>query len=161
MELSQLLVRTLWIFQLFASFPVFLFLGVSTYINIFRTYEDAYDFTMHFCTCLLAGSIVFIILVQRRIHQDRLSTVLALRFEAAKAACATILWLWYFLDAAIGPRRYYNCIYDREKRVRAAGVFVILLPYVPLPLLSHGVAYVSFLGSCSILRCFGHTRPRG
>ena len=128
MDLGPVLLRTTWFFQFLAAFPIFLWLGISTFVNIYQTYEGLYAFIKHICTCLLAGAIVFVILVQWRIRLAQTSKSLAWRFEGIKAACATSLWLWYFLDAALAPEPLYNCFYDRKKRVDAAAAFVILLP---------------------------------
>ena len=119
--------RTAWIFQAIAATPIFVFLGISTFVNLFNTFDTVYVFTTHLCNALFAAGILFTIIVQRRVTEEQSSKTLILRFEVAKSACATALWAWLFLDAIFGPRDAYGWYYDRPRRVMIAAMCSLML----------------------------------
>jgi hypothetical protein len=74
---------------------------------------------------LLAAGIIFLVVIQRRVHFDALGKFC---FEAMKALFATAMWLWLLLDALFahtedGP--YYE--EQRRRRIIRAGIASILL----------------------------------
>lgn len=124
--LSLAFLTTIWVFQLVAAGPIFIWLGLAAIFNLFYTFDRAYDFITHLCTSLFAASIFFIVLVQRKVD-DRVGRRLTLRFEIAKSGFATALWVWLMMDAVFGPEDHYGNWEPRQSRVVAAGFSVILL----------------------------------
>ena len=97
--LAQTFVRTIWIFQALAATPIVVFLSVGTYTHFLSTFDTAYDLITSLSISLMASAIIFIVLVQRKISEDRTTMHLTLRFEVAKAVLATVMWMWFMLDA--------------------------------------------------------------
>lgn len=124
--LSRAFLTTMWVFQLIAAGPVFVWLGLAAIFNLFYTFDRAYDFITHLCSSLFAASIFFIVLVQRKVG-DSIDRTLTLRFEVLKSGFATALWVWLMLDAVLGPKDHYGYSKTRQTRIIAAGVSVILL----------------------------------
>lgn len=125
-QLSTLVLRTTWIFQAIAAGPTFVVLGLLAIFNLFNTYSRIYDFVTHLMTTLLAAGIIFIVLLQRKIPPEKTDARQTLRFEIAKSALATALWLWLMLDAVFGPKdHYWNDL--RPRRIASAGIASLLL----------------------------------
>lgn len=130
-NLGRAFLTTSWLFQLIAAGPIFVWLGLAAIFNLFYTFDRAYDFITHLCTSLLAASIFFIVLIQRKLS-DGADGPLTLRFEISKSVCATALWVWLILDAIFGPEDHYGYREGRRTRVTAAAVSIILLLCVSL-----------------------------
>ena len=124
--LGRAFLTTIWVFQLVAAGPIFIWLGLAAIFNLFYTFDRAYDFITHLCTSLFAAGIFFIVLVQRKVGNS-VGETLTLRFEIAKSGFATALWVWLMLDAVLGPDDHYGYRNTRQTRIIAAGVSVILL----------------------------------
>lgn len=124
-SLGHTFLRTAWIFQAIVATPIFVFMIISAFMNYFNTVNTVYGFTTHLCTAVLAGVIIFSVLVQRKIPEP--SKRLTLRFELTKSTCATGMWMWLLLDAAFGPRNQYGWYYDRQRRVWVAAISSMIL----------------------------------
>ena len=125
-SLTQAFLTTIWIFQLIAAGPIFVWLGLAVIFNLFYTFDRAYDFITHLCTSLLAAGILFIVLVQRKLG-DSSSLPLTLKFEMAKSVCATALWVWLMLDAIFGPEDHYGYRQGRRTRITASAISCVLV----------------------------------
>jgi hypothetical protein len=82
----------------------------------------------------MSAGIVFLVTVQLRVPLDSTKVFI---FEATKSALATLLWLWFMLDAAFGPWEGRwgpsdpaKIIEERRERLARGAVSVILLLYV-------------------------------
>jgi hypothetical protein len=125
--LSRDLLRTTWTFQAIVAGPVFVWLGFLSVYNMLHTFETTYDFFNHFCNSIMAGGIIFTVLLQRRIPADRTSKSMTLRFETLKSVLATASWIWLLLDAVFGPRSHYSYYGDRSERIITAAISSLLL----------------------------------
>ncbi|KAK5153491.1 hypothetical protein LTS14_007662 [Recurvomyces mirabilis] len=122
---ASLCLRTIWLFQAIVASPIFVILGIQAIINMFHTYTTLYEFITHLCTSLLAGTIIFLVLVQRKMPASKTTTMQTLNFEAGKALCAELLWLWLLLDAIFGPESHYGYYDGRGRRIAVAVITVV------------------------------------
>ena len=117
--------RTAWLFQAIVAGPIFFFLGIAAVLNMFNTYDTLSDFITQLCSSLLAGGIIYLVSIQRKLPDERNTAQLTLRFELAKAVLATSLWLWLLLDAIFA--RHYSGYASRTRRIIAAAISSLLL----------------------------------
>ena len=119
--------RTYWLFQALVAGPISAGLAISAFVRLFNMHGPIYDFVTHLCTAALCAAIVFIVLVQRKLPEERTSKDLTLKFEIAKSSLGTALWIWLMLDAAFGPQNQ-NVYYKRSTRTGSAAIaFIVLL----------------------------------
>ena len=123
--MASLYLPTIYLFQAIVASPIFVILGIQAIINMFHTYTSLYEFITHLSCSLLAGTIIFIVLVQRKLPASKVNAMQTLNFEAAKALCAELLWLWLLLDAIFGPKSHYGYYDGRGKRIAVAGISVV------------------------------------
>jgi len=76
---------------------------------------------------MLAGGIIFIVLVQHRLRNTDVSLPLAFGFEAGKLLFATALWVWLVIDAAVGPLSRDNPDYRPARILRAWLCLIVVL----------------------------------
>ena len=102
------------------------FLGVQSYMHFAFSFETIYDLVASLTTALLASGIIFIVLVQYKIPEEKTTPNLTLRFEVVKATLATIMWMWLVLDSLLNPLNRYR-FYDRPMRIKAAIFTMVML----------------------------------
>ena len=122
--LRDTILRTFWLFQLCVSAPVCAALGVSAFVRLVEVHGAVYDFAASLFTSMMAAVIVFILILQRRTFEQGLSIDLTMKFEEAKSALATSLWIWELVDSGIQPTTMWN---RRGPRMAAAGISAIVL----------------------------------
>lgn len=122
--LRDTILRTFWLFQLCVSAPVSVALGVSAFVRLVEVHGAVYDFAASLFTSIMAGIIVFIIILQRRTFEQGLPIDLTMKFEEAKSALASSLWIWELVDAGIQPTTRWN---RRGPRMAAAGLSALVL----------------------------------
>lgn len=122
--LRDTVLRTFLLFQLCVSAPVAASLGVSAYVRLVEVHGPVYDFVASLLTSMMAAAIVFILILQRKTFDRGLPIDLTLKFEEAKSAMATSLWIWEMVDAGIQPTTMWN---RRGPRMAAAGVSALVL----------------------------------
>ncbi|KAK5167674.1 uncharacterized protein LTR77_007373 [Saxophila tyrrhenica] len=122
--LRDTILRTFWLFQLCVSAPISCALGVSAFVRLVEVHGFIYDFIASLIPSLMAGVIVFILVIQRRMFEHGLSIDLTLKFEAVKSILATSLWIWELVDSGVQPTTVWN---QRGPRMVAAGVSAIVL----------------------------------
>ena len=126
--INRAFLTTAWTFQLVAAGPIFVWLGLVAISNLFYTFDPVVDFITHLFTSVFAAGIFFIVLVQRKLRkEDALNMSLTLRFEVAKLALATALWVWLMMDALFGPADHYGYYHGRKTRIIASAVSVLLI----------------------------------
>lgn len=122
--LRDTVLRTFLLFQLCVSAPVAASLGVSAYVRLVEVHGPVYDFVASLLTSMMAAAIVFILILQRRTFEQGLPIDLTLKFEEAKSALATSLWIWEMVDAGVQPTTMWN---RRGPRMAAAGISALVL----------------------------------
>ncbi|KAK0730748.1 hypothetical protein B0H67DRAFT_639210 [Lasiosphaeris hirsuta] len=130
-EIGHVFLTRFWIFQGLLAAPTFFIFGIFIFASLWDSYNGVYDFVCQFFNCLLAGSILFIILVQRSLPTA--SKKLTYRFELAKSVLATAMWLWLMLDSIFYKRRYYNpdLYYYRRiiiSAISSTALFILFYP---------------------------------
>jgi hypothetical protein len=125
-HLGATFLQTYWLFQAIFSGPISAALAISAFVRLLNTHGPIYDFVTQVCNAILSGAIVFIVLIQQRLPAHQNSKPLTLRFEVAKSALATALWVWLMCDSAFGPQNEYD-YYKRKPRVVSASVASIVL----------------------------------
>lgn len=128
-RLCSTFLHTYWLFQAIFAGPISAALALSAFVRLLNTHGPIYDFVTQVCNAILAGAIVFTVLIQQRMPVTQVSKALTLRFEIAKSVLATILWIWLMMDAAFGPQNEYD-YYKRRPRVISAAVSSVVLVYV-------------------------------
>ncbi|KAK4451520.1 hypothetical protein QBC34DRAFT_436637 [Podospora aff. communis PSN243] len=126
-DIGRAFLTKAWIFQAIIASPNFILLGAEAMFAVWEpTYWTVYDFITFSFTATMAGGIIFLVLVQRQLpNAGKLWTF---RFELAKAAIATGLWIWLMADALWGPsrRRGWNDDF-RIRRVIMSAISVNVL----------------------------------
>ena len=125
-NLGSTFLQTYWLFQAIFAGPISAALAISAFVRLLDTHGPIYDFVTQVCNAILAGAIVFIVLVQQRMPASRVSKALTLKFEIAKSVLATALWVWLMLDAGFGPENEYD-YYKRGPRLGSSAVASIVL----------------------------------
>ncbi|KAF2430171.1 hypothetical protein EJ08DRAFT_254222 [Tothia fuscella] len=141
---GPLALRTAWLFQALAAAPTLLFLGAFAYFCVFGYGDEywLYDFIASFLNTFFSAGIVFVVLIQRKIHNP--SNELTLYFEATKSVLATVMWVWLVLDRAFGPWARYGYGGEPDRMpsvVRSAICSVILLVLFYPPLVYAALVY--------------------
>lgn len=92
-DIGRVFLAKAWIFQAIVAGPTFVVLGMCAMFAMWdATYWTVYDFLTFSCTAIMAGGIIFLVLVQRQIPTA--GKLWTFRFELAKSVLATGLWLW-------------------------------------------------------------------
>lgn len=99
-SLGIALLTRVWLFQAIIATPIALVLGFCALGSVYDGYYTRiYDFIMYLGNTILAGAIIFIVLVQRQLKPDAFLLTargkqLTFWFEIMKSVLATLLWLW-------------------------------------------------------------------
>ena len=125
-NLGSTFLQTYWLFQAIFAGPISAALAISGFVRLLNTHGPIYDFVTQVCNAMLAGAIVFIVLIQQRMPANRVSKALTLKLEIAKSMLATGLWVWLMLDAGFGPENEYD-YYKRGPRLGSSAVASIVL----------------------------------
>lgn len=123
--IGHVFLARIWLFQAVVAAPTFVVLGMLAIVNLYNTYDTIYDFVTHLCTAILAAAIIFVVLVQKQLPGA--GKALTFRFEVAKSALATALWLWLMGDAIWGPISHGGYRRDRTMRIVSSAISSILL----------------------------------
>ncbi|KAM7209601.1 hypothetical protein V8F20_000004 [Naviculisporaceae sp. PSN 640] len=131
-NLGIALLTRAWLFQAIIALPIAVILGVDALASVYDGYSKIYDFTMYLGNSLLAGAIIFIVLVQRQLKPETfLRTVdgrkLTFWFEMTKSVLATLLWGWILLDAIFNTDRYYRDDDQMRRIVRCIIAYIVLI----------------------------------
>ena len=92
-DVGPVLLSKAWIFQAIVAGPTFVVLGMCAMFAIWEsTYWTVYNFLTFSSTAIMAGGIIFFVLVQRQVSTP--GKTWTFRFELAKSVLATGCWLW-------------------------------------------------------------------
>jgi len=92
-DIGRVFLSKTWIFQAILAGPTFIVLGMCAMIAVWdTTYWSIYDFVTFTFTSIMAAGIIFLVLVQRQLTTA--GKLWTFRFEVAKSALATALWIW-------------------------------------------------------------------
>jgi len=92
-DIGRVFLSKAWLFQAIVAGPTFVVLGMCAMFAIWEaTYWTVYDFLTFSCTAIMAGGIIFVVLVQRQLPTA--GKLWTFRFELTKSALATAMWIW-------------------------------------------------------------------
>ena len=92
-DIGRAFLAKAWLFQAIIASPTFVVLGATAMFAVWEpNYWTVYDFITFSFTATMAGGIIFLVLVQRQL--PTVGKLWTFRFEMAKAAIATGLWIW-------------------------------------------------------------------
>ena len=93
-DIGRVFLAKAWLFQAIVAGPTFVVLGLCAMMAMWDGGGwSVYDFVTFLSTATMAGLIIFVVLVQRQLALDAAHRW-TLRFEIAKSALASGLWVW-------------------------------------------------------------------
>lgn len=119
-RLEHAAVQTVWLFQAFIAGLLFILSGLDIVRELdYPSYgADAYPILKDLFLAILAATIVYIVMTQRRYPEPH--PKITAKFELAKGLLATAVWFWVLLDAIfyIPSSPYYYDPYCRYRAIR-------------------------------------------
>lgn len=92
-DIGRIFLSKAWIFQAIIAGPTFVVLGMCAMFAVWETtWWTVYHFLTFTCTSIMAGGIIFLVLVQRQFSTA--GKLWTFRFELAKSVLATAMWIW-------------------------------------------------------------------
>ncbi|KAK0734516.1 hypothetical protein B0T26DRAFT_74723 [Lasiosphaeria miniovina] len=126
-HIGRVMLTRLWLFQAFITGILFLAFTLAAVMSVMENYPDhsIATFILSLSLAVLAGSILFYVLVQRKLGVAR--KTLNFRLEVGKSILATVLWILLLAFGALAPCSYYSCRDFRFYNVIAAWTSGIVL----------------------------------
>lgn len=125
-NLGSRFLKIYWLFQAIFAGPISATLAASAVVRLSDTHVSTYGFVTQVSIAMLAGAIVFVVLIRQRTPANKVSNALTLYFEILQSTFATSRWTWLMSDARFWPENGYD-YYKRGPPIGFSAVALIAL----------------------------------